>query len=349
MTSIVLLGESWGAQEDIEKRAFVGPAGRLLRKLMRQAGLDDREARFTNVVALRPYELSGTVKIKSNKFALLCHRAKPAGYTLPKCGDHGYLREEFFPELQRLTIELELATLQPNVIVPLGGIALWALTGRTNIGTVRGTVSLGRVVGFGTQWHKIVPTYHPSFLLQGGWKHMPTVVADLLKARRQSASPDISRPSRLIHVAPTLAECHEFTLSACVAPRVSCDIETAGGQITHIGFALSPTRAFVFPFAGGHEGRYWASPADELAAWDCVGRILLSPAEKVFQNGMFDLSWLWSRMGLPASNCRHDTMLLQHARYPEMQKGLGYLGSLYTDEPAWKLMRSHADDLKRDE
>ena len=343
MTSIVLVGESWGAQEDIEKRAFVGPAGRLLRKLMRHAGLQPDEAHFTNVVALRPYESSG---LKSNKFALLCHRTKPEHYALPKCGDHGYLREEFFPELQRLAAELD--AIAPNVIVPLGGIALWSLTGQTNIGSVRGTVSLGRVIGWGSRDYKILPTYHPSFLLQGGWKHMTAVVADLLKAKRQSASPTIQRPSRLIFVSPTLAECQEFALAATSAPRISCDIETAGGQITHVGFALSPSRAFVFPFTGPHSGRYWASPADELAAWDCVGRILASPAEKVFQNGMFDLSWLWSRIGLAVSNCRHDTMLLQHAHYPELQKGLGYLGSLYTDEPAWKLMRSkHA--AKRDE
>lgn len=345
---IALIGESWGAREDAEGLPFVGPAGALLRKLMRHAGLDPALVFLTNVVALRPYEDSGGAKIKSNKFALLCDRKRQEGITLPKCGDHGWLREEFIGELERLRHELE--AVKPNVVVPLGGVALWALTGHTNIGSVRGTVAEGSVLG-GGPIHKILPTYHPSFLLQGGWKHTGTVVADLVKIRRQSASPEINRPSRLIHVNPTLEECLAFTAKACVHPRLSCDIETAGGHITHVGFALDPYHAFVFPFIGPHNGSYWAYLVDECAAWECVAHILASPAEKVFQNGMFDVSWLWKEMGLAVSNFRQDTMLLQHSWFPELQKGLGFLGSLHTDEPAWKLMRVGRvkDQLKRDE
>ena len=43
-------------------------------------------------------------------------------------------------------------------------------------------------------------------------------------------------------------------------------------------------------------------------------------------------------------------MLMSHALYPELQKGLGFLGSVWTDEPAWKLMRSSkSTETKRDE
>lgn len=38
-------------------------------------------------------------------------------------------------------------------------------------------------------------------------------------------------------------------------------------------------------------------------------------------------------------NAEHDTMLLHHALQPESLKGLGYLGSVYTDEQSWKQMR----------
>jgi hypothetical protein len=37
-------------------------------------------------------------------------------------------------------------------------------------------------------------------------------------------------------------------------------------------------------------------------------------------------------------------MLMHHSIMPEMQKGLGFLGSVYTDEPAWKLMRRKRAD-----
>jgi hypothetical protein len=43
-------------------------------------------------------------------------------------------------------------------------------------------------------------------------------------------------------------------------------------------------------------------------------------------------------------------MLLHHSLFPEMLKGLGFLGSIYTNEQSWKLMsRPKADTEKRDE
>ena len=33
-------------------------------------------------------------------------------------------------------------------------------------------------------------------------------------------------------------------------------------------------------------------------------------------------------------------MLCHHALFPEMQKSLGFLGSIYTEIPAWKMMRN---------
>jgi hypothetical protein len=44
-------------------------------------------------------------------------------------------------------------------------------------------------------------------------------------------------------------------------------------------------------------------------------------------------------------------MLMHHAYQPEMEKGLGFMGSVYTNEGSWKLMRRHRKDetTKRDE
>jgi hypothetical protein len=41
-------------------------------------------------------------------------------------------------------------------------------------------------------------------------------------------------------------------------------------------------------------------------------------------------------------------MLLHHALYPEAQKSLGYMGSLYTDEGSWKQMRGKTT-IKRED
>jgi len=43
-------------------------------------------------------------------------------------------------------------------------------------------------------------------------------------------------------------------------------------------------------------------------------------------------------------------MLLHHALQPESLKGLGYLGSIYTNEHNWKIMRDRVTKtIKRDD
>jgi hypothetical protein len=60
----------------------------------------------------------------------------------------------------------------------------------------------------------------------------------------------------------------------------------------------------------------------------------------LFQNGMYDMQYL-IRMGFNLRYAREDTMLLHHSLYPEVQKSLGFLGSIYTNEQSWKLMGRH--------
>ena len=36
-------------------------------------------------------------------------------------------------------------------------------------------------------------------------------------------------------------------------------------------------------------------------------------------------------------------MLVHHALYPELNKGLGFLGSIYMNEPAWKHLRRESN------
>lgn len=77
--------------------------------------------------------------------------------------------------------------------------------------------------------------------------------------------------------------------------------------------------------------------------------ICASSGIKVAHNGMYDVQYLW-RAGVPVKNFTEDTMILNHSLQPEMQKSLGFLGSVHTDEASWKIMRQRGDDInKRDE
>jgi hypothetical protein len=313
----------------------------------RQPWLEAASMAFTNVFNLRP---------PSNKIEELCQDKKAAqaegglAASLPPLARAKYLRPEFLPEVSRL--HEELLTCRPNLVVALGNTACWALLSATNIGAIRGTVTsgFGPLAGL-----KVLPTYHPAGVLRQ-WSWRTIVISDFIKVARELKFPEIRRPQREVLVNPTLpaaAEAAARILADAQAAGLplACDIETAVGQITCISFASSKDFALTIPFVDlEHPTRsYWPSEADELEAWGIVRKLLESPVPKLGQNFIYDLQYI-TKMGIFPRNCHEDTMLLHHSLFPEMQKGLGFLGSIYTDEPAWKLMRRKRPDTeKRDE
>jgi DNA polymerase I-like protein with 3'-5' exonuclease and polymerase domains len=69
---------------------------------------------------------------------------------------------------------------------------------------------------------------------------------------------------------------------------------------------------------------------------------------KLFQNGLYDIAFLLRSYGMRVRGATHDTMLLHHALQPESLKGLGYLGSIYTDHGPWKVERTAVETIGRD-
>jgi uracil-DNA glycosylase len=370
---ILFIGEAWGESEAQVRKPLVGESGKELWRMLGEAWpevapeahakaadlfrygplawIREREAwmaeagiAYTNVFALRP---------QNNKIAELCASKKelPSWYSLPHLSQGQYVRPEYFGELERL--EAEIDAIRPNLIVLLGNTACWAVLHETNIGQIRGTIRQSREIAGRT--YKCLPTYHPAGVMRQ-WAWRPEVVGDLMKARVEGASPDITRPQRFVVVDPTLDEIDAWVEETLANPPalMGCDTETRAGTITMIGFARSRTEALLIPFAhmrpraiGGYN--YWPEAWQEERAREAAARLLASAIPKVFQNGMYDFQYLL-REAFPLNACNEDTMLLHHAILPEMRKGLGYLGAAYTREPAWKLMRlMKADTEKRDE
>jgi DNA polymerase I-like protein with 3'-5' exonuclease and polymerase domains len=136
-------------------------------------------------------------------------------------------------------------------------------------------------------------------------------------------------------------------------PLLACDIETEKGMIKCIGFARSRYNACVVPFIDWKSptGSYWPDTTAELAAWELCERLLTSPSIAIVgQNFLYDLQYI-TRAGIRPARCEEDTMLRHHSLFPELQKGLGFLGSIYTNEASWKLLRKHKADEpeKKDE
>lgn len=329
MTKIAIVGEAWGAEEEILRLPFQGPAGYCLNKMLEEVGIRRVDCLLTNVFNLRPKP--------KNDIENLCAPKSEVKHDLPPLSNGKYIRDEYLPEIDRLYVELREA--RPNVIIAAGATASWALLRVPSIRRTRGTVAASPIPGIG----KILPIYHPSAILRQ-WDLRHQTVMDLMKAKRESEFPEIRRPFRKVYIEPTLAEMEWFFREYLEhASRIVFDIETdpENGQITCIGFAPSPKIALVVPFCRGKtiaSGSYWSTLEDEVAAVAFVRRVLSLPCPKAGQNGMYDISWLWRKLGIPVVAYEDDTMILHHALYPEAEKSLGFLGSIYTNEASWKLM-----------
>lgn len=368
---IVLVGEAWGQNELALRAPFVGESGKELFRMLGEAmpevapelhseiskmfkydmawvkyrgpWLEAAGIALTNVLNLRPPD---------NKIDNLSVPKKelPPGYPYPAITRGLYLRPEFLPELDRL--KAELLECRPNVVVAMGNTACWALLQATNIGSIRGATAESIEMGEARYQVKTLPCYHPAAVLRQ-WNWRPIVVADLQKAFREAAFPEIRRPVRRALVNPSIEEVRHWATStlASAPPLLSCDIETGAHQIKMISFAPSAREALLVPFmdVGSPTGSYWPTIIQELEAWHWVRALLESPIPKLGQNFMYDLQYLMA-MGIRPRACLEDTMILHHALFQELQKGLGFLGSIYSSEQSWKLMRRKRPDTeKRDE
>jgi uracil-DNA glycosylase len=151
---IVLVGEQPGDQEDLRGAPFVGPAGEVLDRALREAGLSRAELYVTNAVKHFKFVARGKRRIHD----------KPGITEIVAC---------------RPWLEAELAAIRPEILVCLGATAASALLGPT----FRLLHEHGRF--FSTRWApRTIATLHPSAVLRGDdaaaqERLYRTIVADL--------------------------------------------------------------------------------------------------------------------------------------------------------------------------
>lgn len=335
---IALIGEAWGAEEEKTRAPFVGASGNELTRMLSEAGIHRADVFLTNVFNLRP---------ENNEIESLCGDKTTALVGYPPLRPGKSVRQSYSVELLRL--RNELLSVRPNITVLLGNTPAWALLGSSGITKIRGAVVQSTLTATGI---KCLPTFHPAAVLRE-WSNRAVTVLDLAKAKRESDFPEIRRPERVVYIEPTLEDLEWFYETHVIkAHRISFDIETSGHQITCIGFATRPEVSLVIPFSDPRKagGGYWSIASDEVRAWEFVRKVLASPQPKIAQNGLYDIHFLWRGYGITVNNAAEDTMLLHHALQPESPKGLGFLGSVYSNEQSWKLMgrRGLVDTIKRD-
>ena len=337
MSKMLIIGEFY-------RSSFSDGPGPFLRGLLSAAGADPREVHYTNLFNLRP---KGRLDISS--FGAERSAGIP-GY--PSIAPKLYIDQKYAPEIERLYEEIR--TIKPNIIVCLAASVVAVLTRKpARIGSARGTIILSphTLHADGTPI-KLICIYHP-LAIMADFSLRPVAIKDLAKAIKHSASPEYVRKSRELWLAPTLEDLEKFS-ARYIIPHYEepwgVDIETARGTITEIGFAL-PHVGIVIPFYSRlqKDGNYWRSSREEILAWQYVRVWLHNLRRPVFQNGLYDINYLWSKMGIKTRWAGEDTMLIHHALQPEMKKGLEFLGSIYADEPHWKKMRKDNETMKKED
>lgn len=132
---LVIIGEAPGADEDRAGKAFTGPAGELLDKMLGSIGLDRTKVRLINIVPWRP---PGNRPLTESEIALC------------------------LPFLHR-----QIALIAPQALLVLGGIAAKALLGTVAQGGIRrlrGKWQQAEIEGIPAPL-PCLPSYHPSYLL----------------------------------------------------------------------------------------------------------------------------------------------------------------------------------------
>ena len=126
--SLMLIGEAPGYDEDVQGRPFVGKAGQLLTKILQSINLPREEVYITNIVKCRPPQ-----------------NRNPQPDEIQSCN----------PFLVK-----QITVVQPEIICALGSFSAQTLLKTdTKITALRGKV-------FDLEGIKVIPTYHPAFLLR---------------------------------------------------------------------------------------------------------------------------------------------------------------------------------------
>lgn len=331
MATYALVGEAWGADEEIESKRlgrpspFVGSAGQILNSCLRAAGIDRAsECLITNVFNLRPPDN----KLK----AIMVPKAKGIK-EFPAFRPGQYLDPALFPEIERLYNELETAG--PKVIVCLGGVALWALMGSSSMGSRRGHLHY---------WHNIpmIPTYHPARILRQ-YHLKRSLIGDLTKAR-ELANGEVF-PDTFSYIAePTLKDIEDFYEEAKSFGLVAEDIETlpAYKAITCIGFGM-PHRSICVPFF--HEKKpgynYWDTKEEEYKALMLCKAISEDKnIKKIFHKCNYDIPWLADILGIEIEGEVSDSIVIHGNMFAELPHSLSDLTATWLLFPPWKALHS---------
>ena len=308
---IMLVGEAPSWDEIKTKTPFTGPGGRFLDQILHDVGIARNSIWLTNVC-----KYIVTPNSKNGRPIPFSVRAERDGINL----------EEQIDELRR-----EISQVNPNIIVPLGGTALWAITGKKSIKSWRGSI----ITGMG---RKVMATYHPAHILYSegevkGYWNKQVMAFDLRRALKQSEFPDVRLPIRTLHIAKSSHQFSDFIERNKTKINPAIDIEARGCIPICVGISYSPNEGITVPLWNVN-GISDLPTSELITIWKLLSDLLASQ-NVIGQNFGYDRDKL-KRLGFLVKGLHSDTMLKAFTINPELPKSLSFNTSIYTEEPYYK-------------
>jgi uracil-DNA glycosylase family 4 len=311
---LAIVGEGPSRNDVERKRPFVGAAGREMMRHLGGIGLGRRDCHWTNAILcdVPERDLEAARKRCSKRLAA------------------------------------ELAEVRAPVVVPVGAMAAKSALGRTGSTPImkwRGSVSR---LAEPAAW--VLPTIHPTFVMRAP-QWAPILTTDMQRVGRvlrEGFTPPEEQSGRVIHVAQNLPALTAH-LNA-LGDTVAFDVETVGlgpTQTSLVCFALSDgVITVVVPWSRGRDGRvnWWGEDVEWVALHVTTA---LRARTTVTHNGPAFDHLVIERYGIGFGKWE-DTLLLAHALWPGLKKGLSHVVTACgLDVPPWKELENRTATLEK--
>ena len=226
-------------------------------------------------------------------------------------------------------------SLLPNLkyLLLLGNYAIEALLNKKGITSWRGSViectTLGKSPIFA------VCTFNPAFCIRDPQAHI-IFDMDIGDKLRPVVTNKYKPHNVTTHINPTYKQATDYILM-CAASRhpIASDIEVIANETACIGLAASAHEAMCIAFRNEQENIY--STLEEARLRRHLQSLYVAAGTRVvWQNGGFDMAWLWFKDRIRCKPAYSDTMLGHHVLYPTMPHDLGFIVKQYTMHPFYK-------------
>jgi DNA polymerase-1 len=298
----MVIGEAPGEREDSTGRPFVGSSGKLLKRLLEDAGIDYKRAYLTNAVHCRP---------PMNK--------TPTPAQIREC---------------KVWLDKEVQAVKPKFVLLLGNTALQAWTGKTGIRKMRGRAleQAGMVV---------MATYHPSFALRDPMNGF-VIQRDIRKFadciefggvpyERSLNVKVISGWRDFMPMLDKLSGCVAYDLETTQLYPWQTRVDLLWQEPKIVSVILgTATTQYVIPL-NHSQSRF----PDQERMWPML-LARLSQCSVVGQNLKFDVLWTWCQTGIRL-HIANDVMLMHYLLNENDRHDLEHMAQIYFGAPEYDI------------